>query len=154
MTPTKEETDLWIALNLSHRRVHREMEHALASAGLPPLKWYDVLWAIEMAGAGGVRASKLKDWLLFEQSSLSRVLRSLIERGLVSESVCDVDKRAKTLKVTTEGAELRLKMWRIYGEQIHLHMKKVTDIESSGALLHALRSLLTQDEPIIRGSEK
>ncbi|MFA3918986.1 MarR family winged helix-turn-helix transcriptional regulator [Ruegeria hyattellae] len=146
MLPTEEETRLWIALNRAHRMVHREMERALAAGGLPPLKWYDVLWAIEMAGSDGVRASNLRDWLLFEQSNLSRVLRSLIERGLVHETASDTDKRAKILRVTDKGAELRLRMWGIYGPQIHTSMIKLTADENAGALLRALHALRPKDE--------
>ncbi|MCL6283363.1 MarR family winged helix-turn-helix transcriptional regulator [Ruegeria sp. 2012CJ41-6] len=146
MLPTEEETRLWIALNRAHRRIHREMERALAAGGLPPLKWYDVLWGIEMAGSDGVRASNLRDWLLFEQSNLSRVLRNLIERGLVHETVCDADKRAKILRVTGKGAELRLRMWHIYGPQIHAHMNKLTADKNAGVLRKALRPLQPDDE--------
>lgn len=141
MTPTEEETRLWIALNLAHRKIHREMERALAAQDLPPLKWYDVLWAIEMAGPDGIRASNLKDWLLFEQSSLSRVLRGLIERELVSESVCETDRRAKVLNITRKGAKLRVKMWQVYGALIHSNMKKMAADANSDELQRALRSV-------------
>ena len=145
MLPTKEETRLWIAFNLAHRRVHREMERALAADDLPPLKTYDVLWAVEMAGDDGVRARNLKDWILFEQSNLSRVLQSLVERDLVRETVCSADRRAKILNITTEGAKLRKKMWSIYGEQIHIHMKALNASEHSNAFLHVLEALQCQD---------
>lgn len=141
MTPTHEETRLWIAINLAHRKIHREMERALALAGLPPLKWYDVLWAVEVAGHEGVRASALKDWLLFEQSNLSRVLAKLVGDGLIRETVCGQDRRAKTLTITDKGADLRLKMWEIYGQQIHQHMKWLSDDQSTTELLDAFQLL-------------
>lgn len=149
MTPTDKETQIWISLNLAHRRIHRRMERALSSAGLPPLKAYDVLWAIQLAGADGVRASDMKDWLLFEQSALSRTLRGLIEHGLVRETICDTDKRAKTLGITTAGEEMRLKMWQVYGEQIHDAMTTLTACSDADALLTALQSLLPDREHIL-----
>lgn len=142
MAPTEKETHLWINLNLVHRKIHREMERALAAEGLPPLKSYDVLWAVEMAGEEGVRARKLREWLLFEQSNLSRVLRGLVERGLVRETICDSDRRAKVLRITDEGAALRLRMWQVYGVQIHTHMAALAKGGQGEAVLRALVAYL------------
>lgn len=140
MTPTEEETRVWIAFNFAHRRIHHDMEDALAREGLPSLKWYDVLWAIEMTGQDGVRARKLRDWLLFEQSNLSRVLSKLVADGLVQETPCDIDRRAKILRITPEGQTLRLKMWRVYGEKIHEHMRQLIASRSPSDLLDMLGS--------------
>lgn len=142
MTPTKQETHLWINFNLAHRKIHSAMERALAAEGLPSLKSYDVLWAVEMAGAEGVRAQKLKTWLLFEQSNLSRVLRGLVEQGLIEESVCEADRRAKLLRISEKGAALRLRMWRVYGEQIHAHMQALDQDGRGTDMRRALQAFL------------
>ena len=121
------------------------MEKALTSNGLPPLKWYDVLWAVEMSGDGGVRARNLRDWLLFEQSNLSRLLRTLVENELIKETVCDDDRRVKMLRITARGAKLRLQMWQVYGEQVHVHMKALAAGGNSEALLSILEGYQKRD---------
>lgn len=99
------------------------MEAELREAGLPPLRWYDVLWGIEMAGEGGVRAFELTRNLLFEQSNLSRILAQMIKQGLVRETVFEQDRRGKILHITAEGAALRLEMWAVYGPAIKRKME-------------------------------
>ena len=139
MTPTDEETLLWVALNEVHGRIHRAMERALAAEGLPPLKWYDILWAFETSGAEGVRARHLRERVLFEQSHLSRLLAKLVARGLIRETVCDRDRRAKILRITEEGARLRRRMWQVYGAQIHQHMQVLAADGYAPVLLDRLR---------------
>ncbi len=139
--PTDLETRLWITLNSTFRKIHTDVERAFAEKGLPTQKWYDILWSIEMAGPDGIWASNLTDNLLFEQSNLSRHLRKMIDQGLISESTCDRDRRAKTLRLTSNGSELRLRMWEVYGPQIHHHMSKLQAEASPESFIRALRSL-------------
>ncbi|MGI9510565.1 MAG: MarR family winged helix-turn-helix transcriptional regulator, partial [Geminicoccaceae bacterium] len=84
--PTAEETALWVAFNRAQRSIYRSMDSALKAAGLPPLRWYDVLWSLERSKEKGVRPFELEKLLIFEQSNLSRLLRRMIDAGLVEES--------------------------------------------------------------------
>ena len=144
MTPTQAETDLWIAFNDLHRGIHREIERQLAANDLPPLKWYDVLWAVDLSGDEGVRAQHLRDWLLFEQSNLSRLLARLVQDGLIKETRCPQDGRAKTLTITATGKALRLRMWQIYGAQIHRQMQALRATGQGSAMLEAFTAMLEQ----------
>lgn len=150
MTPTDQEQHLWIAFKLAHRTINREMERALASAGLPSLNWYDVLWVVEMSGDKGVWARNLKGLLLFEQSNLSRVLARLVDSGLICETVCEEDRRAKILKITDEGAKLRLRMWAVYGEQIQVHMKKMMADGNAAGMTQSLIRAIAPDDTILQ----
>ncbi|MES0884166.1 MarR family winged helix-turn-helix transcriptional regulator [Roseibium sp. SCP14] len=125
MNPSDRETDIWILLNRAHRLAHREMEIELRDKGLPPLRVYDLLWGVEMSGEEGVRAYELTNWLLFEQSNLSRLLAQLVSKGLIRETVMTEDRRGKILHITPEGAALRKQMWGVYGPGIHRHMKEL-----------------------------
>ncbi|MEX0303957.1 MAG: MarR family winged helix-turn-helix transcriptional regulator [Leisingera sp.] len=139
MTPNKYETKIWILLNRAYRQSHREMEAELRAAGLPSLRWYDVLWGIEMSGADGVRAFELTRYLLFEQSNLSRILAQMTKQGLVRESVYEQDRRGKVLHLTGEGAELRKRMWEIYGPAIKRHMEALAEAEDLSEFLDILQ---------------
>lgn len=139
MTPNKHETRIWVLLNRAYRQTHREMEAELRAAGLPSLRWYDVLWGIEMSGGGGVRAFELTKNLLFEQSNLSRILAQMAKQGLIRETVCAQDRRSKVLHITPDGAALRLKMWAVYGPAIKRNMAALAGTEELPEFLEILQ---------------
>ena len=139
MTPSKRETEIWVLLNRAYRQTHREMEAELREAGLPSLRWYDVLWGIELAGEGGVRAFELTRNLLFEQSNLSRILAQMTKQGLVRETVYEHDRRGKVLNLTAEGAALRKRMWEIYGPAIKRNMEALAEAQDLPVFLNILQ---------------
>lgn len=143
--PTAEETALWVALNRAQRSIYRSMDSALQAKGLPPLRWYDVLWSLERAKGKGVRPFELEKLLIFEQSNLSRLLRRMIEAGLVEESIFQDDRRGKVLVITSKGCQIRGQMWKIYGPLIHEHMSGVSKRYDPANITSALRSLLGHD---------
>ena len=121
------------------------MDSALKAKGLPPLRWYDVLWSLERAKDKGVRPFELEKLLIFEQSNLSRLLRRMIEAGLVEESTFQDDRRGKVLVLTSKGRQRRRQMWKIYGPLIHEHMSGVSKRHDLADIASALKSLLGQD---------
>lgn len=145
MYPTKNETALWVALNQAQRSIYQTMDSALKASGLPPLRWYDVLWAMERVKSQGVRPFELEKGLIFEQSNLSRLLRRMIDAGLVEEAQYENDRRGKLLKITSKGCDVRLQMWRIYGPLIHKHMACMSSQFDHGDIAAALRSLFEQE---------
>ena len=139
--PDEQETAFWVALNLAQRSTYRAMEVELKSNGLPPLRWYDVLWGLERVGECGLRAFEIERRLLFEQSNLSRLLRNMIDEGLVDEAVYEGDRRGKILRITPQGLQVRKKMWNVYGPLLKAHMTKVSqtgDIQSLTEKLNLL----------------
>ena len=88
------------------------MDSVLKAKGLPRLRWYDVLWATECAGSPGLHPFELEKGLIFEQSNLSRLLRRMIEEGLVEESVFENDRRGRLLKITKKGWQVRKRCGR------------------------------------------
>jgi DNA-binding MarR family transcriptional regulator len=130
--PSRLETGLWVALNLAQRSVYKIIDAELKAKDLPPLRWYDILWSIERSAEGGIQAIELRKGLLFEQSNLSRLLRKIIEEGLVEEAVHEKDRRGKLLRITAKGREIRLAMWEIYGPLIHDNMSKIASRKTEG----------------------
>lgn len=116
--PTKRETEIWVAMNRQTRIIHARINAELKQAGLPSLKWYDVLWAIERRG-GALRPSELEQDLVFEQSSLSHLSKRLVAEGLLSVTNYEGDRRSKLLHITPKGKETRARMWQIYGPRLH-----------------------------------
>lgn len=139
--PTDEETDVYVALNRAQRSIYVAIDSALKARRLPPLRWYDVLWSVERAGAGGRRPFELENSTIFEQSNLSRALRRMTGEGLIEISVCPNDRRGKVLRITQAGRRVRRQMWKIYGPLIHQHMSGLSDEHDLQDIAAALNSL-------------
>lgn len=146
MFPTANETALWVALNRAQRSIYRAMDSALKADGLPPLRWYDVLWAIERTKDEGVRPFELEKLLIFEQSNLSRLLHRMIDAGLVEETMFENDRRGKVLRITSKGRGIRKQMWQIYGQLIHEHMSVLPEQYDHANIASALRALFDRED--------
>lgn len=140
--PTKEETALWVALNRAQRAIYRSIDAALKEQGLPPLRWYDVLWELERAKGAGLRPFELERKLIFEQSNLSRLLRRLSDEGLVKEQVLADDGRGKLLQITDNGRRVRKQMWKIYGPLINRHICKISERRDQEHIAEKLNFLI------------
>ena len=146
--PSDQETDLWVMLSLAYRKIYRVMDSELKAAGLPTLRWYDILWSLERSDESGLRAFELKSLLIFEQSNLSRLLARMIAEGLVEETVFAQDRRGKVLHITAEGRTVRRKMWAIYGPLIHRHMRVIRDPSNQLRVQAALNALFDYDDEV------
>ncbi|MDA7967256.1 MarR family transcriptional regulator [Ruegeria sp.] len=126
--PTPLETDIWVAMNRITRIVQAEIGAALKSAGLPPLKWYDLLWSLESQG-GRLRPFELGRDTILEQSNLSHLSKRLEAEGLIEIVENNGDRRGKFLQITDKGKALRKRMWAIYGPLLHDQMKAFNAVD-------------------------
>ena len=79
---------------------------------------------------------------LFEQSNLSRLLRRLVDEGLVEVLEFPDDGRGHILRITQKGRRMRKRMWAIYGPMIHRFMGQVIDIDELESATSTLRKLV------------
>ncbi len=114
----------WVALNRLQLQAHRNIEAALAAAGLPKLDWYDVLWALERS-EDGLRPYQMQEELLFEQSGFSRLSTRMAKDELIERVKDTTDGRGLTLRITETGKALRAKMWPVYRDAIAREMQRV-----------------------------
>lgn len=87
------------------RRLVRELgflRSSLAGTGLPPSAVHAL---IEIDGSPGITAASLAERLRLEKSSISRLLRKLIESGDILESPDPTDGRSKSLWLTGPGQQ-------------------------------------------------
>lgn len=142
--PTPLETDIWVAMNRTTRLIQSEISSALKDAGLPPLKWYDLLWSLERHG-GRLRPYELTQDVIFEQSNLSHLTKRLANEGLIEIVGLDSDRRGKNLQITEKGKDLRNRMWKIYGPLLHEKMHAFGNADGWKAFIETARD---QAEPI------
>lgn len=105
---------VWPLFLTAHAVLVERIEARLAGAGLPPLAWYDVLWALERAPERRLRMSELADHVVLSRSNLTRLVDRLEEAGLVARERSEEDRRGAYAVITTEGREVRRKMWPTY----------------------------------------
>jgi hypothetical protein len=72
--PSPEQIAAWRLLLETQARVVERVEAALAERGLPPLAWYDVLWALRESPGRRLRQSELARAVIMSRSGLSRLV--------------------------------------------------------------------------------
>lgn len=92
------------ALSQATRRVHRLYDAALAPLGLT-IGQFSLLTQIK--AAPGQTLMQLAERNIMDPSTVSRLVRPLMTRGLVEVHVDKVDRRARCVRVTDAGAKLQ-----------------------------------------------
>jgi DNA-binding MarR family transcriptional regulator len=104
----------WRALLNAHASVVGRIEHALANAGLPPLAWYDVLWAVRRAPGRQVRMAELADGLTLSRGGVTKLVDRLESAGLLRRERAEDDGRGFYAALTDAGEEMLRRMWPVY----------------------------------------
>jgi len=105
---------VWPLFLTAHAVLVERVETRLAEAGLPPLAWYDVLWAIERAEGSRVRLSDLAERVVLSRSNMTRLIDRLEQAGLVARERSEEDGRGSYAILTPPGKAQRAKMWPVY----------------------------------------
>jgi DNA-binding MarR family transcriptional regulator len=118
--PRIEESRLasWRALLNAHARVIQRVERDLQSERLPPLSWYDVLWALYRAPGRRLRISELADQVVLSRTGMVRLLDRIEAAGLLRREPVPEDRRGTYAVVTADGVEMLRKMWPVYARGI------------------------------------
>lgn len=120
MTSAVPETHLnaWRAVLNAHTSVVAHVEGELAAAGLPPLAWYDVLWAIRRAPKRRIRMAALAASLTISRGGLTKLADRLESAGLISREPADTDGRGFHAVLTADGNALLRRMWPVYSRAL------------------------------------
>lgn len=137
----KSTIELWLALNLAQIAVKKRAEALLKNAGLPPLVWFEVLYELEFSD-GGLQPYQLQKLLFTKQANLSRLLRSMVEDGVIFESPVAHDGRGKIMQPTHKGRALSRRMWQVYKHELHSARAQITKIVDPELVTQALRGLV------------
>ena len=117
-TPSPEHIRAWRLLIESQALVVERIEAALAEAELPPLAWYDVLWAVSEAPGRRLRQSRLADAVVMSRSGLSRLVDRIEAAGLLRREDSPSDRRGTEIVLTDEGRTMLRRMWAVYQDGI------------------------------------
>jgi DNA-binding MarR family transcriptional regulator len=105
----------WRAFLNAHARVTRAISRDLATAGLPDLSWYDVLWALYRKP---LRVKELAEAVVLSPTAMSRFVDRVEKAGYVRREPDPDDRRALQITITDAGRDLLRRMWPIYSRGI------------------------------------
>lgn len=142
MTNKDDHQSAWPLLLTGHAVLTGIMERRLAEAGLPPLAWYDVLWALERAPRHRLRMHELADGVVLTRSNLTRLVDRLESAGLLRREPDPDDKRGAYAAIESAGLALRKKMWLVYSAAIHDLFDAHLGDDEQRALAGALRKVI------------
>jgi len=106
----------WRGVLNVHAAVVERVEQRLAASRLPPLAWYDVLWAVSRAPGGRIRMAELADGLTISRGGVTKLADRLERAGLLRREAAGDDGRGVYAVVTGDGREMLRRMWRVYSK--------------------------------------
>jgi DNA-binding MarR family transcriptional regulator len=132
--------DAWRAVVTSHAAVTDRVQRALTAADLPPLSWFEVLWAIERSPTGSPRMSDLAQWLTVSRGGITKLVDRLVEAGCLERVSCSEDRRSLHAELTPAGAGMLEEMRAVYEEEVARHLGALS-AEDAASVTAALEKL-------------
>jgi DNA-binding MarR family transcriptional regulator len=113
----------WRSFLTAHALMVRRIDAALLEEGLPPLGWYDVLWAVHSAPEHRLRINELADAVVLSRTGMSRMVDRLVEAGLLRREAVPEDRRGAYAAITDAGVDQLRAMWPVYARAVREHFK-------------------------------
>jgi DNA-binding MarR family transcriptional regulator len=122
--------DAWRAVVTSHAAVTERVQKALAAADLPPLSWFEVLWAVRRSPTGRPRMSELAEWLTLSRGGITKLVDRLVDAGYMRRVSCSEDRRSLQAELTAAGERMLEEMRAIYAAEVERHLGTLTAAEA------------------------
>lgn len=125
------------------------MDATVAASGYPPSAVHTIL---EIGIRGPLTSGELGDFLRLEKSSISRMVRKLIDCGELRETADELDARSKLLSLTAKGRRTLAALHAFGRQQVRGALAVLTPAEQrtvrEGMMLYAraLRASRVEDE--------
>jgi len=131
--------DAWKAVLNAHAALTGEVERRLAEAGLPPLSWYDVLWALRRAPGRSLRMLELaRSVVTISPSGLTRLVDRIEAEGLLERRRCATDRRGYEAALTPQGTAMLRRMWPVYAGVLNRHVAAMLNEDEALAVATGL----------------
>lgn len=134
--------DAWRALLGAHAALVRRVDAALSAVGLPPLAWYDVLWAVRRAPERSLRMGALSEEVTaLSRTGLTRLVDRIEAAGLLERRRRDEDRRGTWVVLTAAGEDTLRRMWPVYARELQRAVVASLDDREAELLTAALRRI-------------
>jgi len=122
----------------AHTSVVTHAEEALAAAGLPPLAWYDALWAIRRAPKRRIRMAELASRLTISRGGLTKLADRLENARLIRREPAADDGRGLYAVLTADGNAVLRRMWPVYSRALREKFVSAISTEEAELIAAAL----------------
>jgi DNA-binding MarR family transcriptional regulator len=122
--------DAWRAVVTSHAAVTERVQKVLAAADLPPLSWFEVLWAVNRSPTGRPRMSELAEYLTLSRGGITKLVDRLVDAGYLKRVACAEDRRSLHAELTPAGERLLEEMRAVYAGEVERHLRALTANEA------------------------
>jgi DNA-binding MarR family transcriptional regulator len=123
------------------------MDATVAATDYPPSAVHTIL---EIGIRGPMNSRELCDFLRLEKSSVSRMVRKLVDRGELRETPNEADARSKLLSLTAKGRRTLEALHAFGRQQVSAALAALTDAEQrtvrEGMMLYARALRQSRDE--------
>jgi DNA-binding MarR family transcriptional regulator len=133
--------EAWRAVVTSHAAVTERVQRALAAADLPPLSWFEILWAVERSPTGRPRMSELAEWLTLSRGGITKLVDRLQEAGYLERISCPQDRRSLQAELTPAGSRMLAEMRGVYEAEVERHLAALS-AEDAAQITAALQKVV------------
>jgi DNA-binding MarR family transcriptional regulator len=134
--------DAWRGVLNAHAAVVERVERALADADLPPLGWYDVLWAVRRAPDRRARMAELAEGLTVSRGGLTKLADRLGGAGLLRREAAGDDGRGVYAVITDSGERMLRRMWDVYSRVLRETLVDAVDSGDAEVIAEGLERTL------------
>ena len=121
----------WRSFLTAHAALINQIERELAEAGVVPLSWYDVLFALYDAPGQRLRMNELASAIVLSRSGLTRLVDRLETEGLLARERSVSDRRGAFAVLTEKGVAAMRKAWPVYAKGIDEHYARFLSDEEA-----------------------
>jgi DNA-binding MarR family transcriptional regulator len=122
MESSRLQLDAWRAVVTSHAALTERVQKTLAAADLPPLSWYEVLYAVKRSPTGRPRMSELAEWLTLSRGGITKLVDRLEQAGYLERVSCAEDRRSLQAELTPAGESMLEEMQGVYEAELQRHL--------------------------------
>ena len=121
----------WRSFLTAHAALINQIERELLEAGVVPLSWYDVLFALYDAPGQRLRMNELASAIVLSRSGLTRLVDRLEAEGLLVRERSARDRRGAFAVLTEKGVEAMREAWPVYARGINEHFARFLSDEEA-----------------------
>lgn len=132
----------WRKFLSAHVVLIEQIEQDLADANLPPLTWYDILFAISETPERKIRLYELAQTILLSRSNVTRLVTRLEKAGLLTREQCDRDRRGAFAAISTKGLTTLEQMWVAYEAAILKYFARHFDAAEAKLFIKFLNRMM------------
>lgn len=127
MDLSNEHLGAWRAVVTSHAAVTERVQKAFAAADLPPLSWFELLWAVRQSPDGEApRMSDLAERLTLSRGGITKLVDRLEGAGYIERVSCASDRRSFQAELTPAGESALEEMRGVYAAEVERHLRNLT----------------------------